>query len=128
MGFGVCMDLNSQRPSFFLTLIYHPSENYPTVPYKTGPCKSLIMKMVDRVSSPSGPRSHAINTFMGNFPEGRCGIVGWPESLESISTLESKRQATGRPADSMTCSTHKTRHQAKQGENGLAYSASFANK
>lgn len=29
MGFGACRDLNSERPSFFLTLIYLPGENYP---------------------------------------------------------------------------------------------------
>lgn len=40
----------------------------------------------------------------------------------SISILESKRQEIGRPAGSMVGATHSTRHQVKQGENGLAYS------
>lgn len=45
--------------------------------------------MVERLGAPSKPRSQAINIFMGSFPEDRCGIVGQPECLVSISTVES---------------------------------------
>lgn len=59
------------------------------------------MKMVDGVGSSSEPRSRAINIFLGNSPRRQvwCCEVAWIPG--SISTLESKRQRTGRPTGSM---------------------------
>ena len=51
--------------------------------------------------SPTEPESLTINTIMGNFPEGSCDTVWWPEHLAPICTLESKSQGTGRPAGNM---------------------------
>ena len=51
--------------------------------------------MVDGMGCPSEPRSQAVNIFMGNSPEDKCGVGRWHACWASVSTLESKRQGTG---------------------------------
>lgn len=63
--------------------------------------------MVDGMGSPSEPRSRAVNIFMGNSPEDKCGMPG----IRFHPRVQKARD-----------------RQHGKGEKELAYSASFANR